>query len=324
MIFDKYKVQIDWLLTGDSSIRYQTLRDLTDAKESVLEKERSKILKSGWGKRFMDLQEENGTWSNALYSPKWTSTFYTLLLFKRLGAKNEKRLEKACRILLDKGFYKDGGIHYWKTWKQGETCVTAMLLSMLCHFNIDDERINRMLEFLFLAQMPDKGWNCEKYKGAKHSSFHTTISVLEGLREYEKRFPKSDLMDDIRQKKQDGIEFLLQHRLYQSSTTGKVFDPIMIKLSFPPRWHFDIIRCLDYFQENNIDQDERMNDAMDLLINKQTKDGFWKLEHKFPAKIFFDMEKVGKESKWNTLRALRILKWWEKNNSCYISKITWV
>ena len=311
MILEKYKKQIKWLLSGDPSIRYQTLRDLCDEEETIVEKERSRILKNGWGRQFMDLQESNGTWANALYSPKWTSTFYTLMLLKRFGANNDKRIEKACRIILDKGFYKDGGINFWKTWKNGETCVTGMFLSMLSYFQIDDDRINRMAEFLILDQMPDKGWNCQKPKGAKHSSFHTTISVLEGLWEYEKQFPKSDLQNDIREKQLEGIEFLLQHRLCQSSTTGKIVDPKMTKLSFPPRWHFDIIRCLDYFQEKNIAKDKRMNDAMSLLIKKQTSEGFWKLENKFPAKIFFEMEKVGKESSWNTLRALRILKWWK-------------
>jgi hypothetical protein len=309
---EKYKKQIEWLLEGDPSIRYQTLRDLVNANVKDINKERQRVLKEGWGRRFIDIQEENGTWSNALYSPKWTSTFYTLLLLKRFGALNDKNTEKACRILLDKGFYKkDGGINYWKTRKQGECCVTGMLLFMLCHFKIEDDRINRMVEYLISEQMPDNGWNCERYKGAKHSSFHTTISVLEGLWEYEKESPNSDLSKSIQEKQEEGIEFLLKHHLYKSNTTWKTVDPKMIRLSFPPRWHFDIMRCLDYFQERNIKKDKRMNDVKDLLIKKQTTEGFWKREIKYPAKIFFEMEKVGKESRWNTLRALRILKWWE-------------
>jgi hypothetical protein len=309
---EKYKKQIEWLLEGDPSIRYQTLRDLINANDKYINQERQKILQKGWGRLFMDLQEENGTWSNALYSPKWTSTFYTLLLLKRFGVLTNKSIEKACRVLLDKGFYlRDGGINYWKTWKQGECCVTAMLLSMLCHFQIEDDRINRMVEYIISKQMLDKGWNCERYRGARHSSFHTTISILEGLWEYEKESPNSDLVKSIREKQEEGIEFLLKHHLYKSNTNWKTVDPKMIKLSFPPHWHFDIMRCLDYFQEKNIKKDKRMTDAIDLLIKKQTPEGFWKREIKYPAKVFFEMEKVGKESRWNTLRALRILKWWE-------------
>lgn len=307
----KYKPQIDWLMQGDAAIRYQVMRDLLNSSADETEQERQKIPVSGWGKRLLDLQLENGTWSDALYSPKWTSTFYTLLLLKRFGTPESEQTARACRILLDKGFYPDdGGINYWKSWKQGECCVTAMLLTMLCHFNFEDSRLRPMVEFLFRQQMPDKGWNCEKFRGARHSSFHTTISVLEGLWEFEKKYPLNGLILTVHQKQQQGIEFLLSHRLYKSSTTGQVFDNRMTKLSFPPRWHYDIIRVLDYLREKNAPRDERMTDAVNLLLNKQTKEGFWKLEFKYPAKVFFEMEKVGRPSRWNTLRALRILKWW--------------
>ena len=308
---EQFKKQFDWLLDGDPSIRYQTHRDLLNSKKNIIEKEQQSILHEGWGKRFLELQEENGTWSNTLYSPKWTSTFYTLLLLKRFGSPKNNSIELACTILLEKGFYqKDGGINYWKTWKYGECCVTGMLLSILCHFNIEDDRIHRMVNYIINEQMSDLGWNCEKPRGAKHSSFHTTISVLEGLWEYEKLYPNSELITTIKEKQLEGVEFLLQHYLYKSCTTGKTVNPRMVKLSFPPRWFYDIIRCLDHFQAKNIEIDERMNNAITLLKNKQTDDGFWKLEHKYPAKVFFDMEKVGKPSRWNTLRALRVLKWW--------------
>ena len=313
MNFQKqYDKQIKWLMEGDPAIRYQTLRDLVSADAEDIEQAQSQLLKKGWGKRFMELQEPNGTWSNALYSPKWTSTFYTALLLKKFGAPAHQNIIKACKILLDKGFYdNDGGINYWKTWKQGECCITGMLLSMLCYFHIADDRIQRMVEFLIAEQMPDKGWNCERYRGAKHSSFHTTISVLEGLWEYEKQYPNSTLSKTVQKLQIEGIKFLLQHRLYKSSTTWQTVDSKMIKLAFPSRWYYDIMRCLDYFQEKDIDKDERMTDAVELLLEKQTTDGVWKLEHKYPNKVFFDMEKVGKPSRWNTLRALRIIKWLE-------------
>ena len=215
-------------------------------------------------------------------------------------------------MLLDKIFYdKDGGIHYWKTWKQGECCVTGMLLGMLCQFQIDDPRLHRMVEYLLNEHMPDRGWNCERYKGATHSSFHTTISVLEGLWEYEQAYPCGELTCKVRQRQEQGIEFLLQHHLYKSSTTWQPVDVRMTRPAFPPRWHFDILRALDYFQDRNIPRDARMNDEVDLLLGKRTANGRWKLELKYPAKVFFELEQVGKESRWNTLRALRVLKWWQ-------------
>ncbi|KAA3659180.1 MAG: hypothetical protein DWQ10_09405 [Calditrichaeota bacterium] len=311
-IKEPYNKQIRWLLEGDPAIRYQTLRDLTDADSKAIEAEQAQILKQGWGKRLIDLQQENGTWSNALYSPKWTSTFYTLLLLKRFGAPADEHIIRAACLLLDRGFYApDGGINYWKTWKQGECCVTGMLLSMLCHFQMHDERLFKMVDYLFSEQMADKGWNCERYRGATHSSFHTTISVLEGLWEFEKAFPEQEHIATVQKKQDEGIEFLLQHHLYKSNTTWKTVNANMTKLVFPPRWHYDIMRGLDYFQEKNLNKDARMNDAVALMTKKQTVDGFWKLELKYPAKVFFDMEKIGQPSRWNTLRALRILHWWD-------------
>ncbi|MBD3377444.1 hypothetical protein GF406_20620 [candidate division KSB1 bacterium] len=302
--------QITWLLQGDPSIRYQTSRDLLNADARVIARERENILNEGWGKQLMELQQANGTWCDALYSPKWTSTFYTVLLLKRMGAGHHPRIDKACRILLDKGFYKDGGINYWKTWKQGESCVTGMLLSMLCHFGIKDDRPLSMIDYLISQQMPDQGWNCDRYRGARHSSFHTTISVLEGLWEAERFFSDPGLVHSLQEKQTQGIEFLLDHHLYKSNTTWKPVDPKMTKLAFPPRWHFDIMRGLDYFQEKEIPKDPRMIDAIELLLKKQTPEGVWKLEQKYPGKIFFDLEKTGQKSRWNTLRALRILQWW--------------
>ena len=307
----RFQTQIKWLLQGDVVIRYQTKRDLIETTVKKLAKEQNKILKQGWGRELMRLQDRNGTWSNSLYSPKWTSTFYTLLLLKIFNAKPDKNIKKACKILLDSGFYApDGGINYWKSWKCGECCVTGMLLGMLCFFGIEDERIDLMVKYLISQQMSDYGFNCNRPRGAVHSSFHTTISVLEGLWEYEKVFPRSALIKSVRQMQDEGIEFLLQHRLYKSDKSGKIVHPQMVKLAFPPRWHYDILRCLDYFQDKGIKKEKRMVDAVCLLKEKQTKDGFWKLETKYRAKVFFDMEKVGKASRWNTLRVLRVLKWW--------------
>lgn len=309
---EAHSEQISWLLNSDPSIQYQTHRDLLNTQGPQLEEIRSNIITEGWGKALMDLQDPEGTWSKSLYSPKWTSTFYTLLLLKRFAAPSSEHLVKACMILLNNGFYeKDGGINYWKTWKQGECCVSAMLLSMLCHFKIEDKRSERILEFIINDQMDDKGWNCNRSLGARHSSFHSTISVLEGLREYEKQYPQSKYKSTILSKQKEGEEFLLSHHLYKSDTTWKPVDIRMTQAAFPPRWHYDIFRGLDYFQEKSAPKDSRMNDAMELLSSKRTKEGFWKQGKSYSGKQFFALEKGAKPGRWNTLRALRILKWWE-------------
>ncbi len=300
---------IQWLLEGDASIRWQTLQDLTDASNEQLEKERARIATEGWGARLLALQDQTGMWSRGIYSPKWTSTTYTMLLLKRLGLppQNSKAI-KACKILLERGFYRDGGVNYFASLKHSETCVTGMILSLLAYFQHEDDRIHSLAEYLLNQQMPDGGWNCQSYKGARHSSFHTTISVLEGLREYEKFQPQN--IEKIQQAQACGREFLLIHQLFKSHRTGKVVNSAFTRFSFPPRWYYDILRALDYFQECNAEQDERLTDAIEIVLRRRTQDGKWRLQNRHSGKTFFEMETIGEQSRWNTLRALRILKWW--------------
>lgn len=180
--------------------------------------------------------------------------------------------------------------------------------AILAYFDFPDARIEKMVEHLLLQQMPDGGWNCESYRGATHSSFHTTISVLEGLREYEKGHPS----ESVAQSQGRGAEFLLVHRLFRSHRTGAVVDPRMTRFSFPPRWRYDIMRALDYFQACKLSRDPRLDEAIAIIKKKRSADGAWVLQSKHPGRTFFEIEKVGKPSCWNTLRALRILKWYEQ------------
>ena len=303
---------IKWLLEGDPSIRWQVQQDLLNADEKTVWESRKKIALEGWGYRLLKLQDENDMWSGKLYSPKWTSTTYTLLLLKRMGLDPvNKQAQNGSMVLLDKGFYPDGGINFWKSWKQSETCVTGMILSILAYFNIKDKRLISMAEHLLNEQMKDGGWNCQKCNGATHSSFHTTISVLEGFYEYLDKFSEHTL--DITRSRDRAIEFLLEHRLYKSHRTGSVVSDRMTRFHFPPRWYYDVMRVLDYFQKYDIDTDPRMQDAIDLVNNKRTPEGLWKLHARYGGKVFFELEKTGKPSRWNTLRALRVLNWWKSS-----------
>ncbi|MFH1527434.1 MAG: hypothetical protein ABIJ40_04545 [Bacteroidota bacterium] len=306
---DQHKTQIEWLLKGDASIRYQTKRDLLNKSPISLRAERERINLTGWGKRLLDLQDKSGTWANGIYNPKWISTFYTLLLLKRLNALPTDNILKACGIIFDEGFYSDGGINVSVSIKHSDVCVTGMFLSTICHFGIRDSRIPKMIEYLLSKRMIDGGWNCSIYIGAVHGSFHTTISVLEGLWEY-KRSKFAIQSTEIEKAQTDGIDFLLKHKLYKSDKTGRIIKNDFTKFSFPPRWKYDVLRGLDFFQEIQFEKDDRLKDAIDLLISKQTKEGFWKLQNKHTGKVFFELEKVGEPSRWNTLRALRVLKWW--------------
>jgi hypothetical protein len=301
---------IQWLLDGDASIVFQTKRDLLKSSEDELGSLRADIENKGWAKRFLSYQDDSGMWGGGLYGPKWISTHYTLMTLMRLClSPDNAQAQKGCRLLLDKGYFeKDGGINFFTSLRQSETCVSAMVLGLNSYFNTADPRLHNIKNFLLQEQMKDGGWNCDKYKGAIHSSFHTTISVLEGLRTYENRFGDTD--GDINSAREKAHEFLLCHHLFKSDKTAEIVNVGMTRFSFPPRWKYDVLRSLDYFQEIEAPHDPRFCDAITLLRKKE-KDGKWPLQQKHSGKIFFDMEKVGATSRINTLRALRILKWWD-------------
>ena len=300
---------INWLMNSDPSIRWQVQRDLLMEKADVYQKTQQSIIKEGWGKRLLDEQDPNNGWGGGLYGPKWISTHYTLICLARLGLPSTHQSTKdGCQYYLENTFNEpDGGINIHATYDYSETCVTGMALTFLSHFKLTDSRIPLLVEHLLTQQMSDGGWNCESYKGATHSSFHTTISALEGLLSFEKNI---DHDPRIRSAREKAHEFLLQHKLYKSHRTGEVVDQRMTRFPFPPRWFYDVLRALDYFQAANADYDLRFNDAIEVLRKKQTKDGLW-LNYRGPSgRVFFDLEPAGKPGQMNTLRALRVMKWW--------------
>ncbi len=269
------------------------------------------MARQGWGAALLRLQDEDGGWSGAIYSPKWTSTHYTLLQLVRLGlAPTHPNGKRAIDHLLRAGRYQDGGISFAKTVPFPDGCVNGMLLLMAGYFGVTGPVPDEIASWLLTRQMPDGGWNCEDWRGATHGSFHTTISVLEGLKEYRQARP-SEAAETVGAVAA-GREFLLAHRLYKSHRTGEVADPVFTKFSFPPRWHYDVLRGLDYLAAAGSDRDPRIQDAIDLLTTKQRADGRWTLQHPHQGRLHFAMERGGHPSRWNTLRALRVLRWWEE------------
>lgn len=303
---------LEWLLEGDASIRWQAVRDLADTPERTVRREQRRVAQAGWGARLLALQDADGRWGGGLYTPKWTSTTYTMVLLRGLGlpAGNPKAM-RACRVLLDAGFCEDGGINFWrKQHEHSETCVSGMILAVLCWFGFDDPRVDRLAAHVAEQQMPDGGWNCRAmpgYGGATHGSFHTTISALEGLLEYERFRPS--LAETARQAQARGREFLLIHRLFRSHRTGAAAKSEFTRFSFPPRWHYDALRGLDYFRESGAPRDARLADAIALVESRRKPDGRWVLQNRYPGRAFFEMEAPGEPSRWNTLRTLRVLRW---------------
>jgi hypothetical protein len=310
---------IRWLLDGDPAVRWQVLRDLLGAGGREVERERRKLAREGWAARLLAKQDPDGRWAGGkssdggLYSPKWISTTYTMLLLRDLGLPaGNRQARKACKLLLDGGLQRDGGINYgWRG--RSETCITGMVLSILSHFEHDDARLDTLAGHLLDRQMPDGGWNCQRPWGATHSSVHTTISVLEGLHSYD-LFGRGRRRA-VRAAQRRGREFLLAHRLFRSHSTGEVIKPVFLRFAFPPRWHYDVLRALDHFQAVGAPRDRRLAEAIELVRAARRGDGRWTLQHRFRGKTWFELERVGAPSRWNTLRALRVLEWWESGSA---------
>lgn len=310
---------IDWLLAGDPAIRWQVLRDLQDAGERTVARERRRVAREGWGARLLARQAPDGRWApgksadGGLYSPKWISTTYTMLLLRDFGLPpGTRQAGQACALLLDHGLQRDGGVSFgaWAKWTQrGETCITGMVLSILSYFEFDDRRLETIVAHLLGQQMPDGGWNCQRPNGATHASVHTTISILEGLRHYELYRRRN--VRAVRMAQRRGREFLLLHRLFRSHRTGAVIKPEFTRFAFPPRWHYDVLRALDHFQSVGAPRDPRLREAMELVDSARRDDGRWTLPRGYPGKTYFQLERVGAPSRWNTLRALRVRRWWD-------------
>lgn len=299
---------LDWLLEGDPAIVYQVHRDLLDEKDSQkLKILQDEIAHSGWGKALLDEQRDNGLWANAIYSPKWVSTHYTLQLLMRLGFPQDHPVpQKAIKLYLDRSFYGDKGINIGVTSTLSDVCVTAMVLSMLVYFEVRDKRMVQMLDYFEDTQVSDGGWNCNYVSGEHHSSVHTTLSVLDALERFKQVQP--DQEKRIQALIDGGMGFMLEHNLYKSHRTGEPMKDSFTRFSFPPRWFFDVMKALDQFQLHQVPYDSGMEDALELLCKKQKKSGRWTVQNKHAGRVYFDMEKTGTESRWNTLRAFRILK----------------
>lgn len=299
---------VQWLLAGDPAIAWQTQRDLLDEDPRVWAETRAEVARRGWGQRLLAAQDASGTWGGGLYSPKWTSTTYTLLLLRRLGLPSSNdQARRGCRQLLDRATWVEGGVSYWSSTRLAERCVNGMVLSVVTSFDVDDERIDSIARLLLAAQLSDGGWNCLDHRGAQHSSFHTTISVLEGLLAWQRARATHAADRAITR----GHEFLFAHRLYRSHRTGEVIDDTWTSFHFPPRWHYDVLRGLDHLRDAGATPDRRASDAIALVRSRRRADGRWPKGSQYSGRTFFALEPERGPGRWNTLRAMRVLPWWE-------------
>jgi len=307
---------IQWLLDSDPSIRWQVMRDLTDAAPGEVAAQRAKVATEGAGARLLALQGADGNWGGAAWNRGWDSTMHVLTLLREMGL--EPASEAARRAV---GLVRDG-----VTWRgcgpreadenrffagEVEPCINGQVAAAGAYFRQD---VGGLIERLLGEQLADGGWNCDAPDTSTRSSFNTTICVLEALLEYERAAGADERVTASRLR---GQEYLLERRLFRRRATGEVIERdrksgmSWTRFAYPTWWHYDVLRGLDYLRHAGAAPDERVAEAIDLVASKRNADGLWPLETRYPGRMPIETDPgEGRPSRWNTLRALRVLDWY--------------
>jgi len=298
---------VEWLLEGDPSIRWQVLRDLLDAPPAAWQAEREHAVESGWIAELLSHQGADGEWPQG----RWTASTWTLHLLVALGVPEGHPsaavpVERLLGRFMPPGAEVDGAFLL----KRVDLCHLGFWLEVGAYFLGADPRLGPLGEAILDAQFDDGGWNCavRNHPGTQHSSFHTTLNVLEALRIGAER----GVVDEkrFREAEARAVELLLAHRLYRSDRTGEVISERFTQLTYPWHWHYTVLRGLDYLRLAADRDDERLADPIGLLRERRRPNGRWPLQKRIPGTLLVEMEKPGTESRWNTLRALRVLRWY--------------
>ena len=294
---------IDWLLDSDPSIRWQVMRDLTDGRPDEVAAERAKVAVEGWGARLLSLQAPDGRWGGGAALPGWTSTTHTLWLLATMGIDPANAdVRRAIALVRERVRWEYDNLRFFDG--EVEPCINGAAVMIGSYFGED---VSGIVERLLGEQMADGGWNCEQERGSTRGSFDTTIRVLEGLLEHERVTGGSP---PVRTARARGEQYLLDRRMLRRLSTGELIDRRYTQFSFPPGWHYDILRGLDYLRAAGVKPDERVAEAIAIVEEKRDAGGRWPLEKPHEGKLHFAMDEgEGKPSRWNTLRALRVLRW---------------
>jgi hypothetical protein len=313
---------MQWLLDSDPAIRWQVMRDLIGAPAEEVVAERARVATEGMGAQLLALQGADGSWAGAAWNRGWDSTMHVLSLLRELGL--DPASDEACRavgLVRDRvrwrGWDFDGT---WRGWEfegtpffagEVEPCINGQVAASGAYFGQD---VQRIMDRLLGEQLPDGGWNCEAENGSTRSSFNTTICVLEALLEYELAGGSSAAVTEARLR---GQEYLLERRLFHRRSTGEVIErdrkggAAWTRFAFPTWWHYDVLRGLEYLRRASATPDERVAEAIELVASKRDGDGRWPLETQYPGTMPVEVDEgEGRPSRWNTLRALRVLDWY--------------
>jgi len=312
---------VDWLLDSDPSIRWQVMRDLTDAPAAEVAAERARVAAEGWGARLLALQRSDGSWGGAAWNRGWDSTMHVLTLLREMGLDPAgDAARRALGLVRDRVRWRgwDGVAWRGEAWPgnpffvgEAEPCINGQVAASGAYFGQD---VQGIVDRLLGEQLDDGGWNCEAANGSTRSSFNTTICVLEALLEHELAGGGSPEVAEARRR---GQEYLLERRLFRRRSTGEAIErdrkggAAWTRFAFPTWWHYDVLRGLEYLRRAGAAPDERAAEAVELVASKRDADGRWPLEARYPGVMPVEIDEgEGRPSRWITLRALRVLRWY--------------
>ncbi len=313
---------IDWLLAGDPAIRWQVMRDVLGVPAAEWASERARVETDGWGARLLSREDDDGQWAGGAFVPNgfrmrewelvgqpWTATTYALTQLRELGLDpTSQRALRAAELVGVNSRWDHDGQPYWEG--EVEECINGRTVADGAYFGVD---VSPIVARLLGETQPDGGWNCERVNGSVRSSFDTTINVLEGLLEFERRTGGTARS---RAAREAGEGFLLERHLFRRRSSSEPVDEHYLSLTYPNRWRYDVLRALDHFRAAGVvtgrEPDPRLNEAIDHVRSRRLADGRWALDRTLPGRTWFQMDDgPGLPSRWITLRALRVLRWWE-------------
>ena len=313
---------VGWLLDSDASIRWQVMRDLLDAPEPEWRAERAKVETEGWGARLLSCEDGDGQWAGGAFFPSgfdfremqevgqpWTATTFSLSQLREFGLDpSSDRVRRAVELIGVNSRWDEGGQPYWEG--EVEECINGRTVADGAYFGVD---VSPIVGRLMDERLDDGGWNCGRVNGSVRSSFATTINVLEGLLEHERATGGTP---ESREARGSGEEFLLKRQLFRRLSTGEPADEQFLRFVHPNRWRYDILRALDYFRSaaslTGDAPDPRLGQAVGHVRSRRLEDGSWPLDWSPPGRVWFDVDgRPGEPSRWVTLRAMRVLRWWE-------------
>jgi len=313
---DFEKPVLQWLLESDPSIRWQVMRDLIGAPPAEVAAERARVGAEGAGARLLALQSADGRWGGAAWNRGWNSTMHVLMLLRDFGLDPASGPARhAVGLVRDRVTWQGCGPPecHSNPFFVGEVepCINGQVAASGAYFGQD---VRSIVDRLLAEQLPDGGWNCEAENGSTRSSFNTTICVLEALLEHDRAVGADQ---EVTRARLRGQEYLLERRLFRRRSTGEVIErdrkggAAWAHFAFPTWWHYDVLRGLEYLRQAGVVPDERVAEAIDLVASKRSSDGRWPLETQYPGEMPIEIDEgEGRPSRWNTLRALRVLRWY--------------